>query len=145
MHLLKQFPVATSTAPTDAAVYLHFALCCAGGKRHSLRQTASARLWKYILVPRCYWIFRTRSRGTQTWTAIRTLPATKRQSGESVIKSLVDSTSGSDLSAHVRRYGRGVGDLLIGPGGEAVYISSPESLPTIRPLDIPSVLGPADG
>lgn len=35
-----------------------------------------------------------------------------------------------------------MGDLLIGAGGEAVYISSPESLPTIRPLDIPSVLGP---
>lgn len=58
-------------------------------------------------------------------------PPPKRQSGESVIKSLVDW-----------RYGRGVADLLIGAGGEAVYISSPESLPTIRPLGIPSVLGP---
>lgn len=67
---------------------------------------------------------------------------TKRQSGESVIKSLVDLKRGSNLNAHVRRYGQGVSDLLIGRGKEGVYISSPEPLPPIRLLDIPSVLGP---
>lgn len=49
---------------------------------------------------------------------------------------------GSDLTAHVHRYGREVSDFLIGQGKEGVYISSPEPLPTIMLLDIPSVLGP---
>lgn len=60
-------------------------------------------------------------------------PTTKRQPGESVIKS---------LNAHLRRYSQAVSDLLIGQGEEGVYIRRSEPLPTVK-LDIPSVLGPA--
>lgn len=52
-------------------------------------------------------------------------PTTKRQSGESVIKNLVDLMGESDHNAHVRQYGQEVSDLLIGRGKEGVYISSP--------------------
>lgn len=69
-------------------------------------------------------------------------PTTKRQSGESVIKSLAELMRGSDLNAHVRLSGQEVSDLLIGRGKEGVYISGPKPLRTIRLLDIPSVLVP---
>lgn len=46
------------------------------GKRYSLRHLA--HVYGNIFWSRCYWIFRTRSRGTQTWTVIRMLPNHKK-------------------------------------------------------------------